>query len=51
MTLRTKSELVAEINRVQTALNTTTSDKLKRDYSKHLKRLKRDLRDFDRGVR
>lgn len=44
-----RSELIAEINRVETALQKTASHKLKSDYGKHLKRLYRDLRYYDKN--
>ena len=43
-----REELIAEINRVETALQKTTSRKLRHDYGKHLKRLYRDLRYYDK---
>lgn len=43
-----REELIAEINRVETALQKTTSHKLRHDYGKHLKRLYRDLRYYDK---
>lgn len=43
-----RAEHVAEIKRVEAALKKTTSPHLKRDYGKHLKRLWRELRDYDR---
>lgn len=33
-----------EIDRIQTALNATTSPKQRKDYTKYLARLKRELR-------
>lgn len=44
----TRVEMVAEIERVQAALEKTTSRKLTRDYNKHLKRMRRELADYDR---
>ena len=43
-----RDQLIAEIRRVETALQKTTSDKLKHDYGKHLKRLYRDLKYYDK---
>ena len=45
-----RSELQAEINRVETALRKTTSRKLQSDYGKYLKRLYKDLRYYDRSM-
>lgn len=45
-----RSELLAEINRVETALQKTTSRKLQHDYGKHLKRLRSQLRYYDRSM-
>lgn len=44
-----RTELVAEINRIETALLKTASYKLKSDYGKYLKRLYRDLRYYDKN--
>ena len=38
-----RNEIVAEIKRVKTALNNTKSDKLKRDYTKYLHKLQKQL--------
>lgn len=46
-----RSELITEINRVETALQKTTSRKLKHDYGKYLKRLYKDLRYYDRHMK
>lgn len=46
--MRSRSELVAEIDRVKAALSNTDSRKLKRDYGKHLKRLMNDLLYYDK---
>ena len=43
-----REELIAEINRVEQALQKTTSCKLKHDYGKYLKRLWRDLKYYDK---
>lgn len=45
--MRSRSEVVAEIERVKAALSKTDSRKLKHDYGKHLKRLTRDLLRYD----
>lgn len=45
-----RAQLKAEINRVETALQNTTSKKLQRDYGKHLKRLRSQLRYYDRSM-
>lgn len=45
-----REELLAEINRIETALRKTTSKKLKNDYGKHLKRLYKDLHYYDRQM-
>ena len=41
---RTQEELMQEIERVEKALNKTNSEHLKNDYTKYLKRLKRQLK-------
>lgn len=46
----TRADLIHEIERVEDALRKTTSRKLRSDYGKHLKRLYRDLRDYDRNM-
>lgn len=46
-----REELIAEISRVETALQNTTSRKLKHDYGKHLKRLYKDLHYYDRQMK
>ena len=43
-----REQLIAEIRRVETALQKTTSHKLKHDYGKHLKRMYRDLKYYDK---
>jgi len=45
-----RTELLKEIDRVETALKKTASQKLKSDYGKYLKRLYKDLRYYDRNV-
>lgn len=42
-----RKELGVEIARVKNALAKTKSDKLTRDYSKYLKKLMREARDYD----
>ena len=42
--MRSKQELINEIERVKAALEKTQSRKLKHDYGKHLKRLYKELR-------
>ncbi len=42
----TKQEIRAEIDRVEKALAKTKSEKLRNDYTKHLKNLYRKLRRF-----
>ena len=39
----TRQEIVEECKRVKQALNKTKSDKLKRDYTKHLRKLQKLL--------
>ena len=46
-----RSELIAEIRRVEEALQKTNSRKLKHDYGKHLKRLYQNLRYYDRNMK
>ena len=41
-------EHFAEINRVRNALGKTDSEKLKRDYRRHLKRLKAEAKEYCR---
>ena len=45
-----RDELVAEIKRVEKAIKKTDSEKLRRDYKKHLHRIKKDLREYDRQM-
>lgn len=42
------SEYPAEIARVKKAIKTTTSPTLKRDYMKYLRRLRSELREYNR---
>lgn len=44
MLLKTLADYQKEIERVQTALDNTDSEFLKRDYGKYLKRLKKRMR-------
>ena len=46
-----RKELNDEILRVENALKKTKSGKLTNDYSKYLKRLKREARDYDMFMR
>ena len=39
---------IAEMERLKTAMEKTDSEYLKRDYGKALKRMQRELRDYDR---
>ena len=41
--MRSVEEIKAEIERTQTALAKTQSEYLKRDYTKHIKRLEKEL--------
>ena len=45
-----RAELIQEINRVETALHNTTSRKLQHDYGRYLKRLRSQLRNYDRSM-
>ena len=45
--LRSREQLVQEIERVKTALNKTKSVYLKREYTKHLWKMQKELRDYD----
>lgn len=47
----TRQELVKEIDRVETALNKTTSNKLRNGYTKYLRKLRRELNYYDRSMR
>ena len=42
---------VAEMERLKTAMEKTDSEYLKRDYGKALKRMERELREYDRDKR
>lgn len=39
---------IAEMNRLREAIGRTESECLKRDYTKALRRMEKDLRDYDR---
>ena len=39
---------VSEMNRLEVAINTTSSDYLKKDYKKALKKMRKELQDYDR---
>ena len=41
---RTRAELLAEIERVEAALRKTNSWKLRTDYTKYIRKLRRELR-------
>ncbi len=43
-----REKLIAEINRMEDAVNRTQSRHLKNDYQKGIKRLKRELAEYDR---
>lgn len=44
-----RDELLAEIKRVKSALEKTTSKKFKHDYGKYLKRLQSQLYHYDKS--
>lgn len=46
--LRSREQLVAEIERVRKALDKTKSVYLKREYTRHLWRMQKELRDYDK---
>lgn len=46
--LRNRGQLVQEIERVERALRKTRSPHLKQQYTRHLKRMQRELDDYDR---
>lgn len=46
--LRSREQLVIEIERVRKALNKTKSPHLTQQYTRHLKRMQRELDDYDR---
>ena len=43
-----REEFVAEMNRLRDALDRTRSPMLRRDYTKALRKMERDLADYDR---
>lgn len=43
-----RGEIIKEIERVEAAIYKTQSYKLRNDYGKYLRRLKRELRNYDR---
>lgn len=43
-----RDEYVAEIQRLEGAIRETRSDCLKRDYGKAVRRMRKELRDYDR---
>lgn len=45
-----RKEIVAEIERVKTAIDKSKSQKLKHDYGKHLKRLYQNLKYYDKQM-
>lgn len=45
--LRSREQLVQEIDRVQKALEKTKSAYLKREYTRHLWKMQKELRDYD----
>lgn len=45
-----REEMVKEIDRVETALNKTESWKLRNDYTKYLRKLRRELAYYDRRM-
>lgn len=47
VTLRNRKQTVQEINRVQEALVKTKSPSLKMQYTRHLKRLQKQLEEYD----
>ena len=46
--LRSREQLVAEIERVRKALDKTKSPHLKQQYTRHMKRMQRELDDYDK---
>ncbi len=46
--LRNREQLVQEIERVHIALEKTKSMYLKREYTRHLWKMQKELRDYDR---
>lgn len=48
MTDTQREQFVSDINRIKSALESTNSEYLKRDYRKALKRKYRELKQYDR---
>ena len=46
-----RQELVKEIERVEEALNKTDSRKLRNDYTKYLRKLRKELSFYDRSMK
>lgn len=46
-----REQILAEIERVEAVLSKPISRKLRHDYGKHLKRLYRDLRYYDKAMK
>lgn len=44
---RQRELFVNEINRIEEAINKSKSAKLKRDYSKAVKKMKKELKEYD----
>ena len=45
--MKNRTELLAEISRCEKAILKTNSPKLKKDYSKYIARLKKELKRYD----
>ena len=50
MTTVSREELINEIQRVETAFNKSKSRKLRTDYTKYLRKLRRELNYYDRSM-
>lgn len=46
-----RQELIKEIERVETAINKSKSRKLRTDYTKYLRKLRRELNYYDRSMK
>ena len=46
-----REDMIREIERVEEALNKTKSPKLRNDYTKYLRKLRRELGYYDRSMR
>ena len=46
-----RNKHIAEMQRLKTAIDKTNSEYLKRDYKKALKRMQRELKEYDRYMR